>query len=72
MGFWAKAKGVFGKIGRGIKKYVFKPTLSVASMAATPVGAAIGSLIPGVGTAIGGAIGGGVSALSGALNKVIQ
>lgn len=72
MGFWAKAKGVFGKIGRGIKKYVIKPTLSVATLAGAPVGAAIGSLIPGVGTAIGGAIGGGVSALSGALNKVIE
>ena len=71
MGFWAKAKGVFGKVGRGLKKYVIKPALSVASLAGAPVGAAIGSVIPGVGTAIGGAIGGGVQALSGALNKII-
>ena len=72
MGFWAKAKGVFGKVGRGLKNYVLKPALSVATLAGAPVGAAVGSILPGVGTAIGGAIGGGVSALSGALNKVIK
>lgn len=71
MGFWAKAKGVFGKVGRGLKKYLIKPALSVASMAGAPIGAAVGSVIPGLGTAIGGAIGGGVQAASAAINRMI-
>ena len=71
MGFWAKAKGVFGKIGRGIKKYVLKPVVAIASKVAAPVGAAIGSVVPGVGTALGGAIGTAVQGLSGAINHHI-
>lgn len=69
MGFWAKAKGVFGKIGRGIKNYVLKPVVSIASKVAAPVGAAIGSIVPGIGTALGGAIGTAVQGLSGAINQ---
>lgn len=58
MGLWSKVKGVFGRIGRGVKNFVAK--------AGAPIGAAIGSVVPGVGTAIGTSIGG---ALQGLANK---
>lgn len=72
MGFWSKVKGVFGRIGKGIKNYVIKPALSLVSTVGAPVGAAIGSIVPGVGTAIGGTIGGAAQALAGGLNKMIK
>ena len=50
MSLWSKVKGVFGRIGNGIK--------NIAAKYGTPIGAAIGSIIPGVGTALGTAIGG--------------
>jgi hypothetical protein len=50
MGLWSKVKGVFGRIGRGIK--------NIAAKAGAPIGAIVGSLIPGIGTALGTAIGG--------------
>ena len=71
MGLWSKVKGVFGRIGSGIKNYLIKPALKLTSKLGAPVGAAIGSIVPGVGTAIGGAIGGGAQALAGELNKLI-
>ena len=71
MGLWAKVKGVFGRIGKGIKDYVIKPVVSVASKAAAPIGAAIGSIVPGVGTALGTTIGTGVQALANGVNKFL-
>lgn len=71
MGLWSKVKGVFGRIGRGLKDYVVKPALSVVSKLGAPVGAAIGSIVPGVGTAVGGTIGGAAQALAGGLNRMI-
>lgn len=59
MSLWSKVKGVFGRIGRGIKHVVAK--------AGAPIGAAIGSIIPGVGTALGTTIGG---ALQGLANRI--
>lgn len=50
MGLWSKVKGVFGRIGHGVK--------NIVSKFGAPIGAAIGSIIPGVGTALGTAIGG--------------
>ena len=58
MGLWNKMKGVFGRVGSGLKNIVAKAGL--------PLGAAIGSLIPGVGTAMGASIGG---TLQGLANK---
>ena len=49
MSFWSKAKGLFGRIGRGIK--------NIAGKYGTAIGAGIGSLVPGVGTALGTTIG---------------
>ena len=72
MGLWAKVKGVFGRIGSGLKDYVIKPVVSIASKIAAPVGAAIGSVVPGVGTAAGGAIGGGIQALAAGVNKLLD
>lgn len=60
MGFWSKAKGVFGRIGRGI----LNGTRKVISAVGAPVGAAIGSIIPGIGTAAGGALGGALQGLA--------
>lgn len=56
MGLWGKVKGVFGRIGNGIK--------NIAAKYGTPIGAAIGSVIPGVGTALGTSIGGAVQAIA--------
>lgn len=56
MSLWSKVKGVFGRIGRGVKKFV--------AAAGAPIGAAIGSIVPGVGTAIGGTIGGALQTLA--------
>ena len=72
MGLWAKVKGVFGRVGQGIRDYVIKPVVSVASKIATPVGAAIGSAIPGIGTAAGSAIGGGIQAIANGINKLLD
>lgn len=72
MGFWGKAKGVFSRIGQGIKDYVVKPTLSLVSKVGAPVGAAIGSVIPGLGTALGTTLGGGAQALAAGLNDMIK
>ena len=44
--------------------YIIKPVVSVASKAAAPIGAAIGSVVPGVGTILGSTIGTGVQALA--------
>ena len=71
MGLWSKVKGVFGRIGNGLKNYVLKPALSLVSTVGAPVGAAIGSIVPGIGTAIGGTVGGAAQALAGGLNKMI-
>lgn len=60
MGFWSKAKGVFGRIGKGI----LNGTKKLIGTIGAPVGAAIGSIIPGVGTAAGGAIGGALQGLA--------
>jgi len=72
MGLWSKVKGVFSRIGHGVKDYVVKPALSLVSKVGAPVGAAIGSVMPGVGTAIGGALGGGAQALASGLNRIIR
>ena len=56
MSLWSKVKGVFGRIGRGVKKFV--------AAAGAPIGAAIGSIVPGVGTAVGAAVGAGVSGVA--------
>ena len=71
MGLWSKVKGVFGRIGSGLKNYVLKPVVSIASKVAAPVGAALGSVIPGVGTAAGGAIGGLVQGAANGINKLL-
>ena len=71
MGLWSKVKGVFGRIGNGFKDYIIKPVVSVASKAAAPIGAAIGSVVPGVGTALGATIGTGVQALANGVNKFL-
>ena len=60
MGFWKKAAGVFGRVGRGL--------LNVAARAGAPIGAAIGSIVPGVGTATGAALG---TAIQGLANRFI-
>lgn len=60
MGFWSKAKGVFGRIGRGI----LNGTKKLIGTIGAPVGAAVGSIIPGVGTAVGGALGGALQGLA--------
>lgn len=60
MGFWSKAKGVFGRIGRGL----LNTTKKAVGMLGAPVGAAIGSIVPGVGTAAGGALGGALQGLA--------
>lgn len=49
MGLWSKVKGVFGRIGSGIK--------NITAKYGAPIGSAIGSVIPGVGTALGTTIG---------------
>lgn len=72
MGFWGKIKGVFGRIGKGIKNYVVKPALTLTKYAAAPIGAAVGSIIPGVGTAAGGALGTAASTLAGTLDNMIK
>lgn len=72
MGFWSKVKGVFGRIGRGLKDYVVKPALSVVSKLGAPIGAAIGSIIPGAGTAIGAEVGTLAQGLAGGLNNIIR
>ena len=59
MSLWSKVKGVFGRLGRD--------ALNIVSRAGLPLGAAIGSFIPGVGTALGASIGG---ALQGISNKL--
>ena len=41
MGFWSKAKGVFGRIGRGL----LNTTKKLIGTIGAPVGAAIGSII---------------------------
>lgn len=56
MGLWTKVKGVFGRIGKGIK--------NIAAKYGAPIGAAIGSFIPGVGTALGTTVGGAVQTLA--------
>lgn len=56
MSLWSKVKGVFGRIGRGVKNVVAKY--------GAPIGAAIGSIIPGVGTALGTTIGGAAQAFA--------
>lgn len=56
MSLWSKVKGVFGRIGKGVK--------NIAANFATPIGALIGSVIPGVGTALGTSIGGAVQAIA--------
>lgn len=71
MGFWSKVKGVFGRIGKGLKDYVVKPTTWLASKIAAPVGATIGSIVPGLGTAAGGAIGGAIQGIATGLNKIL-
>lgn len=60
MGFWSKAKGVFGRIGKGI----LNGTRKIISAVGAPVGAVLGSIIPGVGTAAGGALGGALQGLA--------
>lgn len=71
MGLWSKVKGVFGRIGSGLKDYIVRPVVSLASKIAAPVGAAIGSVIPGVGTAAGGAIGGVVQGAANGISRLI-
>ena len=56
MGLWSKVKGVFGRIGRGVK--------NVAAKYGAPIGALIGSVVPGVGTALGTTIGGAVQSIA--------
>lgn len=56
MSLWSKVKGVFGRIGKGVK--------NIAAKFGTPIGALIGSVIPGVGTALGTSIGGAVQAIA--------
>ena len=56
MGFWSKVKGVFGRIGTGIK--------NIARVAGMPIGAAIGSVVPGIGTALGTSLGAAIQGLA--------
>ena len=49
-------KGVFGRIANTAKNIVAK--------AGGPIGAIVGSLVPGVGTALGSTIGGSLQALA--------
>lgn len=56
MGFWSKVKGVFGRIGTGIK--------NIARVAGAPIGAAIGSVVPGIGTALGTSLGAAIQGLT--------
>ena len=56
MGLFNKVAGVFGRIGRGLK--------NVVSRYGVPLGAALGSIIPGIGTALGSTIGGAAQILS--------
>ena len=72
MGFWSKVKGVFGRIGNGLKKYVLKPALTLTKYAAAPVGTAIGSIIPGIGTVAGCALGTAASTIAGTLDNMIK
>ena len=60
MGFWSKAKGVFGRIGKGL----LNTTKKLIGTIGAPVGAVVGSIIPGVGTAAGGALGGALQGLA--------
>ena len=59
MGLWGKVKGVFSRIGSGVK--------NIAAKYGAPIGALVGSLVPGVGTALGTTIGGAVQAIA---NKI--
>lgn len=71
MGFWGKVKGVFGRIGRGVKDYVVKPVLKVAETAGAPLGAAIATAA-GVDPITGMKIGGAIQQASGILNRFIK
>lgn len=71
MGFWGKVKGVFGRIGRGVKDYVVKPVLKVAETAGAPLGAAIATAA-GVDPMTGMKIGGAIQQASGILNRFIK
>lgn len=52
MGLWNKMRGVFGRIK------------NIVAKAGLPIGAAIGSIVPGVGTALGSTIGGALQGLA--------
>lgn len=71
MGFWGKVKGVFGRIGRGVKDYVVKPVLKVAEAAGAPLGAAVATAA-GVDPMTGMKIGGAIQQASGILNRFIK
>lgn len=71
MGFWGKVKGVFGRIGRGVKDYVVKPVLKVAETAGAPLGAAIATAA-GVDPITGMKIGGAAQQIAGTLNRFIK
>lgn len=70
MGLWSKMKGVFSRIGSGLK-YFLKPALTVAKHAAVPVGAVVGSIIPGLGTSAGLAAGSGASIIADKINRLL-
>ena len=71
MGFWGKVKGVFGRIGKGIKNYVVKPVLKVAETAGAPLGAAIATAA-GVDPITGMKIGGAAQQIAVTLNRFIK
>lgn len=71
MGFWGKVKGVFGRIGKGVKNYVVKPVLKVAEAAGAPIGAAVATAA-GADPITGMKIGGAIQQVSGVLNRFIK
>lgn len=56
MSLWGKVKGVFGRVGKGIK--------NIAAKYGTPIGAAIGAAIPEIGPAMGTKIGGAIQSIA--------
>ena len=72
MGLWSKMKGVFSRIGKGLRDILIKPSLAVTSAIGAPLGAAIGSIVPGIGTAAGASVGGIAQGLAAKLNQMMK
>lgn len=63
MGLWSKAKGLFSRI----KDKIIKPVTGFVSKVAAPIGAALGTVIPGA-----GAIGQTVGNVAGKINDLVR